>query len=1022
MMKGEELKHGWCRFLGAALALLCLCAGASLGMAAIANATEVKPFGIASFSVEPTERTEEETPDGEHYEFVNVPYRVPFTQAGGHPWGLTVKGEFTSEEIHAEGGTGVAIIPTRDPKDIVTSLPPGLLGDPMAVPRCSLTLVTGTSGICPADTQIGEYLVHEEGTSEIEGPVVNVAPESGQSAEFALENLTKIDTPLLTAHLVHTSQGYGFTVASNNVPALAIQSFEVVIWGVPADPSHDAMRNRFCRRSFEVGPLTCEGGHVSSGIEPTPFLTMPTDCSAGPETTVLRADSWEEPGSVREGQYLGYVEAQSVLPGATGCNTLRFDPQIEAHPDKLTADEPVELGVDLHVPLIETPESNATPQLRDTTLTLPEGMSISPGIVDGIQACNEFGAEGINITGPESEEVGLSGELQLAPGHCPDASTIGTAEAVTPFLPVPVKGHVYLARPECGAAGQPACTEQEARDGSLYRLYLELGGTGELAQTGIHFKVPLETHVNTATGQLTTTTLGTPQAPFSELKVHLNGGPRSPIDNPANCGPAVTTADFTPWSAPGITPQGLSMPGTPDATPSSFFEVQGCGSPPALHPGFTAGTVLPRAGGYTPFTLNLARADREQFIKGIQVRTPPGLLGMLSNVQLCGEAQADAGTCAESAKIGTTRVASGAGSHPFEIEGNVYLTGPYKGAPFGLSIVTHVVAGPFNLGVVVVRARIDVDPNTSVLTVTTDESGPYALPQIYFGVPLRLKRVTVNIDRPNFMFNPTNCKEQHITAIISGSAGATSEVSSPFAAGDCRGLAFKPKFTVTTNAHTSRANGASLDAKLTYPAGSLGTAANVAFAKVDLPKQLPSRLTTLQKACPAKTFEANPTLCGAGSIVGIARASTPVLPVGLSGPAYFVSHGGEQFPSLVVVLQGDNVRVDLTGTTFINEKTNVTSSTFKSTPDVPVNSFELYLPQGKNSALAANGNLCREQSKLKMPTEFVGQNGAVIKETTKIAVRGCPMKGKASRKGRKARKAHGSRDRSTTAYDRGGKK
>jgi hypothetical protein len=655
-------------------------------------------------------------------------------------------------------------------------------------------------------------------------------------------------------------------------------------------------------------------------------------------------------------------------------------------------DEPVELGVGLQIPLSETPESDATPQLRNTTLTLPEGMSISPGIVDGIQACEEFGPEGINITGPYSEEKSLSGELQLAPGKCPDASTVGTAEAITPFLPVPVKGHVYLAKPSCGATGQPACTEEDARDGKLYRLYLELGGTGELAQTGIHFKVPLETHVNTATGQITTTTLDTPQAPFSELRIHLNGGPRAPLDNPATCGQATSTADFTPWSTPGITPEGLSAPGTADATPSSFFNVEGCTTPSVLHPSFTAGTVLSQAGAYTPFTMNIWREDRQQFIKGIQVHTPPGLLGVLASVPLCPEDQAnDPGSYGEctGSKIGTTRVASGAGSHPFEIEGNVYLTGPYEGAPFGLSIVTHVVAGPFNLGIVVVRAKINVDPTTSELTVTTDESGPYALPQIFYGVPLRLKRITVNIDRPGFMFNPTDCSQQKITALVSGSEGAVSEVSSPFAVGSCKSLAFKPMFTASTSGKTSRAGGASLEVKLSYPKGALGNDANIARVKVDLPKQLPSRLTTLQKACPAATFNANPAGCPAASIVGVVKASTPLLPVGLSGPVYFVSHGGEEFPNLVVVLQGDGVRVNLVGDTFIN-KAGITSSTFKTIPDVPVNTFELYLPEGKYSALAANGTLCQEQQKLRMPTEFVAQNGAVMKQTTKIAVTGCP--------------------------------
>jgi hypothetical protein len=370
---------------------------------------------------------------------------------------------------------------------------------------------------------------------------------------------------------------------------------------------------------------------------------------------------------------------------------------------------------------------------------------------------------------------------------------------------------------------------------------------------------------------------------------------------------------------------------------------------------------------------------------------------------LCGEAAANTGTCPESSKIGTTRVATGAGSHPFEIEGDVYLTGPYAGDPFGLSVVVHVVAGPFNLGVVVVRARINVDAETSTLTITTDETGPHAVPQIVFGVPVRLKRVTVNIDRPGFMFNPTSCNAQQISAIVSGNQNATANVQSPFAVGGCKSLAFKPMFKVSTSGHTSRSNGASLDTKLSYPPGSVGNAANIARVKVSLPKQLPSRLTTLQKACPAATFTANPAGCPSASIVGVVRASTPLLPVGLSGPVYFVSHGGEAFPSLIVVLQGDGVRVDLTGTTFIS-KAGITSSTFKTVPDVPVHTFELYLPQGKYSALAANGNLCKLQTKLKMPTEFVAQNGAIIKQNTKITVTGCK-----ANKASKARGARGSR-------------
>jgi uncharacterized repeat protein (TIGR01451 family) len=964
-------------------------------------------FGVSKFTVQTTvakERTEEYR--GLLFsEFVDEPYT--FTQAGGHPYALTTTIELNTESVaegHGRNTTG------GDPKDIEVDLPPGLLADPLATPRCALAQFT-LGGKCPASTQVGTTEIFLTAGLLIE-PVYNLVPEAGQSAEFGIPTGSSFNF-ILTGHLVQTSGSqsrYGFTVVSNNLVQKGVNKFKLSLWGVPADPVHDPQRGRKCESGEPYGAekrpagcedniLTHEGGE-KAGVAPVPFLVMPADCTAGPESLRIFVDSWQNPGHFEEGP-------RAVLPAATGCDALSFAPTIEVSPDTTLADSPVGLGVNLQVPQSEEPGVPRTPDLRNAVVTLPPGMSVSPGVVDGVQACNESGPEGINFTGPESEQLGPDGEPQLVPGHCPDASSVGTAEAITPLLPEPIKGHLYLARPLCGGTGQAPCTEEDARNGHLYRLYLELGGRGALANTGINIKAAGVVSANLATGQLTTTFSDNPQTPFSELKLHLNGGPRASIANPQSCGEARTTSDFTPWSAPGRTPEGVLVAGTPDANPFSFFTVTGCANPPGLSPGFVAGTVTPEAGIFTPFALRLTRKDGEQDLAGIQVHTPPGLLGMLSSVPLCGEPLAQTGHCPESSRIGSTMVASGAGSHPFEIGGNVYLTTAYKGAPFGLSIVTNAVAGPFNLGLVVVRARIDVNPETSVLTITSDP-----LPQIVFGVPLRLQRVTVNIDRPNFMFNPTNCKAQQITATISGSENAIANVSSPFAVGGCKGLAFKPRFSVSTSGHTSRSKGASLDAKLSFPTFKAGSEANIARVKVSLPKQLPSRLTTLQKACPAATFNANPAGCPAASIIGIARASTPLLPVGLSGPVYFVSHGGEAFPSLIVVLQGDGVRVDLTGATFIS-KAGITSSTFKTVPDVPVHTFELYLPEGRNSALAANGNLCT--SKLAMPTEFTAQDGAVLKQGTKIAVTGCPKA-----KHRKARKAGRAR-RPTHGKGRSGK-
>jgi hypothetical protein len=330
----------------------------------------------------------------------------------------------------------------------------------------------------------------------------------------------------------------------------------------------------------------------------------------------------------------------------------------------------------------------------------------------------------------------------------------------------------------------------------------------------------------------------------------------------------------------------------------------------------------------------------------------------------------------------------GPGEDPFAITGGrVYLTGPYKGQPFGLSIVVPANAGPFHLGNVVVRASIAVSPQTAALTVTSNP-----LPQIVDSVPIRLRKVVVDVNRPGFMFNATDCAARRLEATLSGvegfnsTQGSSVSVSSAYDASGCAGLSFKPAFAVSTSGKTSKADGASLTAKVAYPSAAQGTQADVGEVKVDLPKQLPSRLTTLQKACTAAQFEANPAGCPAASKIGYAVVHTPILPVALEGPAIFVSHGGEAFPSLTLVLQGDGVTADLVGSTFIS-KAGITSTTFKTVPDAPFSTFVLTLPEGPYSALAANGNLCA--SKLVMPTAFVAQNGAEIHESTRIEVEGC---------------------------------
>jgi hypothetical protein len=387
-------------------------------------------------------------------------------------------------------------------------------------------------------------------------------------------------------------------------------------------------------------------------------------------------------------------------------------------------------------------------------------------------------------------------------------------------------------------------------------------------------------------------------------------------------------------------------------------------------------------GGHSSYTFNLSRENGQQYLQKVTTTLPSGVVGEIPDVTLCGEPQAAQGTCGSASKIGTVSVASGSGSSPYTFNGSVYMTGPYNGAPFGLSVVVPAVAGPFNLGTIVTRSTININPTTTRVTAET------VMPTIVKGIPIRMRSLSVDVNRQGFLLNPTNCAvEATESTLESTSKTIQSGLSSPFQAEGCSALAFKPTFTASTGAKHSKTQGASLVTTLAMPGGQ----SNIKSVFVTLPKQLPSRLTTLQKACLLKVFEANPLNCkkeSPGSEVGTATAITPTLSVPMKGPAFLVSHSGEAFPSLELVLEGQGVRVIVEGKTDI--KKGITTTNFAATPDVPVSSITVNLPLGPHSALTTenvNTNLCT--AKLTMPTVITGQNGKVVKYSTKISPTGC---------------------------------
>jgi hypothetical protein len=948
------------------------------------------PFGVNTYEIRPEE-----------------PGGSVDTQAGSHPFQLTTTLAFNEEPAfvngHFEGRPAGALS-----KDLHFDLPPGLIGNPTAFPQCTLSQFLnhfgGGGDKCSPQTAVGvaRVLVYIptvlDRTGTFTVPLFNIEPVVGEPARFGF---IVEGEPVLLDTAVRTGGDYGVTVSVSNITQTAgFIASEVTFWGVPGDPRHDSQRGWDCLRAAELAAEGKEGENGAScppfeDRNPPPLLALPTSCT-GSLQTIVEADSWLEPHNVLS---LGNT---APMPALDGCNRLQFNPSISVAPDSQAGSTPTGLAVKVSVPQSVSldPEGLSEADVKNTTVALPAGVAINPAGADGLQACSE-------------EQIALK---SAEPPSCPDASKVGLVKVKTPLLPNPLEGAAYLA------------SQNTNPFGSLVALYVFV----EDPISGSRVKLAGEVVPNPVTGQLVSTFKNTPQLPFETFELHFFGGDRAPLASPAYCGAYTTTASIEPWTETGA----VDSSSTFDITsgPASFNEPQG--SPcPGVHrsfsPSLTGGATNINAGAFSPLTLTFSRKDGEQNMQSVEATLPPGLSGILSNIELCPEPQANLGECGSNSLIGETTVSVGVGGDPFSVGGGkFYLTGPYNGtgscttgtpgcAPFGVTFEVPAKAGPYDLkrnthnpaaedpcDCVIVRGKIEVNPITAAITVKSDPPGsPYAIPTSIEGIPLEIQHINATTTRNDFQFNPTNCEKMAVSGTIHSSEGASDAVSVPFQVTNCAILAFKPGFKVSTSGKTSRANGASLNVKLTYPKAPFGSQANIKSVKVDLPKQLPSRLTTLQKACTAKQFEANPAGCPPESIVGHATAITPLLPVPLTGPAYFVSYGGAKFPELVIVLQGYNVTLDLHGETFIS-KAGITSSTFHTVPDAPVGSFELNLPQGKYSALAANGNLCK--SKLAMPTLFDAQNGMVIKQSTPISVTGCP-KHKATKAKKKSKSKRGKR-------------
>ncbi len=856
-----------------------------------------------------------------------------YTQAAGPPpAGIT---DFTINHKVIQTSPFVAEAPEGNVSTIRVDVAPGVSTNPEAVTKCSAAEFEGTElepapGVkaftapkCPG-SEIGENIVHV---------VVEVAKGVYKNYEFKGTVYNLVQPEGLSSY---------FGVALNLEPLLGVALYShtfikgSVEW---ASDYHDLFTIENVTPGLIESRLIFNGeaGDTGKGS----FLSNPSHCAGpGPQTTTsLKVTSYE--GGTGPAAYEAPLGTEGCN-GAAPFEPVPFNPGFKIAAGNTQQDQPDGLTAELSLPHPTEPEAIDSSQLKTASFTLPEGMTLNPSAANSLETCTE------------SQIRFHKRELGVA---CPPGSKLGEVALEVPGLPPgSLTGSVYL-------GGTAPITAPP------YTVWID----AESARYGIAVRVKGLVEPNPATGQVKATFTENPEQPFSKLTIKFRNDALAPIANPLKCGTATARTVLTPFTGTAAKEPAASVSvdsndaGGACASPATFTPAQGTA------PSGPAGN----GGAATSFTVNLERTDGQQYLSYVNTALPAGLVGAIPKVTLCGEPQASVGGCEPASAIGTANVLAGSGSKPYALSGTAYLTGQYGAAPYGLEIVVPVIAGPFNLGKAVTRLGIYVNQTTGRISVAG-----YLPSIVYGGVPTRLKQASVTINRPGFLTNPTNCQAESTESVITGSEGTTTGVlSTPFQAANCTALAFKPKFKATTSAKTSKKFGASLETTISQPAGE----ANIKSVTVQLPPQLPSRLATLQKACPQATFEANPFACPKDSEVGSARANTPVLPGKLMGPAYLVSHAGAAFPDLDLVLQANGVRVILVGNT--NIKNSITTTTFASAPDVPVSSITVNLPLRENSALAAFGNVCAVP--LIMPTTIVSQSGATIKQNTKVSPVGC---------------------------------
>jgi hypothetical protein len=857
----------------------------------------------------------------DEYGIASVSASLSTDEAGAHPdFTTTVQIKTDPSAPPDEFGHELPIAGTRS---VEVQLPPGLIGNPNAVAQCtSLQFATSfTGGGCPQDSQVGVAIVRLYFfPTQLTEPIFNMEAPGGDSvARLAFFGANQ---PVFINVGVRSASDYGLTATLEGIPGNELLvSAETTLWAVPADHSHDTQRLT-AREAYPEG--LSESPPRESGLKPAPFMTNPTSCE-GPLQVRFAATTYQVPG-LRS-------EASAPLPPITDCEALGFAPEFEAIPTSSEAASTAGLSARLRIPQNETLTGRATSALRDALVRLPAGLTLAPGAADGLEACS-------------AEQAGYRHSPSEA-AHCPSSAKIGSIEIDVPQLPRRLRGDVYQRSPE---------------PGDLFRIWLIAD------DLGVHLKIPGEIHLDPRDGQITSLFLDTPQVPLREFELDFKGGSRGVLATPTRCGDYASEFAFTPWSG------GAEASGT---APMRFDQACDIGG---FAPRLSAGSTSPVGGRFSTLITEITRRASEENLAEVDLTLPPGLLARLAGVPLCPEELAASGSCSSASQIGSVAVATGPGSTPLWIPQPgrpptaVYLAGPYRGAPYSLVVVTPAQAGPFDLGTVIVRAAISIDPDTAVVGVHSDP-----LPQILAGVPLSYRDLEVTIDRPDFALNPTSCDPTSFASSLASAAGTVAHPTARFQVAGCGSLRFKPRLSLRLKGATARTSHPRLIADLRMRPHE----ANIARAQVKLPKAAFLDQGNIATICTRVQFAADN--CPAGSVYGKATATTPLLDNLLSGPVYLRS-SSHNLPDLVVKLKGPDsqpIEIDLAGKT--DSIKGALRNTFEAVPDAPVTKFHLELFGAKHGLIILSAGLCKSP---KAQVQLDGQNGKVF-DTSPVVKTSC---------------------------------